>query len=171
MIYPYPMACFILIGLNLLPLYAAKAPNTQSLLDKPIQIEADRVELDEQKGISVYKGNIRIVQGEIEMRAHTLTVHIVKGRISQLVAEGKPVDLVRSGETPMKAQADTMKYFASKGSISILGGAHLWQGLNEFSGDQIEYDIESDRMTAAKANHQSKRVKVILYPQKKNNPP
>lgn len=142
--------------------------NPKSLLEKPIQIEADQVELDEQKGVSVYKGNIRIVQGEIEMRSHKLTVHIVKGRIDQLIAEGTPVELTRSGESAMKAKALVMKYFADKGRIEIQGDAHLWQGLNEFSGDQIAYDIESDRMTAAKSSASDHRVRVILHPQKKS---
>jgi len=151
-------------------LHAAEAPAPPPLTQLPIHIEADTVDLDEPKGISVYRGNVKIRQGDLSMQADTLTVHVVDGTIHRLKAEGKPVTLHRQSEPPLRAEAVEMEYFAAEGRVVFAGQAHLWQGLNEFSGNRIEYLMEKDLITASKSQSGDQRVQVILHPQKKQAP-
>lgn len=146
------------------PLLAA-TPQPLILSREPIEIEADRVELDEPKGESTYHGNVKVHQGDMHMFSDTLKVHVQDGKIERLTATGDPVKMSRDIEPPVKAQAQQLEYYAEQGLVVVQGQAHVWQGLNEFSGDHIEYLIEKELVSAVKGNTTDSRVRVILHPQ------
>ena len=43
--------------------------------DQPIHITADKALRDEKKGVTIYSGNVQMVQGSLELEADTLTIY------------------------------------------------------------------------------------------------
>ena len=48
--------------------------------DKPIELEADSANLDDKKGISIYRGNVILTQGSTKLNASELTLYHDKKR-------------------------------------------------------------------------------------------
>lgn len=47
--------------------------------DQPIQIESDKLEVQQEQSIAVFTGNVNVVQGTTLMKAGKMTVYYVKG--------------------------------------------------------------------------------------------
>src|SRR5690554_1491947 len=58
---------------------------------QPIEIEADTAELDDQKGITIYRGNVVVTQGTIRMTGEKMTVYYNKEKdLDTVIMEGTP---------------------------------------------------------------------------------
>lgn len=151
---------------------AQAAPALSTDKDQPISIEADRADIDDNKGISVYQGNVVVTQGSLRLAADTVTVYSPKRNLQKLVAQGAPARFKQrpNGEQEdMRAQALRMEYSVETEKLLLLDGAHLWQAKNEFSGNRIEYDTVNDVVTASKAPSGKERVQVIIQPKAKSD--
>lgn len=162
----WPVAATMLLAFALMsPVHALSTDSQQ-----PINIEADSVDIDNQQGISVYKGNVVMTQGSIRLSGDVVTVYSPNQVLQKAVAEGNPAKYKQrpdNKEEDMRAQAQRMEYFADTEKLILLEGAHVWQGKDEFSGNKIEYDTKRSIVQASKAPSGKERVQVIIQPQKK----
>ena len=135
-------------------------------LAAPLEIEADRVVLDEAAGVSEYRGSVRAVQGHTRLDADTLRLYRRDGRLVRVVAEGNPARLVKSppGRPPLEARARTIDYRLDQARVILSGDAVLVQGGDRFEGPRIEYDLDAQRVVAGGAPGGG-RVRVILSPE------
>jgi len=155
--------------LLLLPglLWAAEPPVQQA-----ITVEADRLEMDNAKGVSHYRGSVVMSQGNLQLRADSVTLHSKGNALQKAIADGSPVYLEKTdpqtGET-IKANAGHMEYKLQEGLLEMNGDAHLWRGKDEFAGEHIVYELNKRivRATGQKPGEDGGRVKVILQPAKK----
>lgn len=141
--------------------------------DQPINIEADSVEIDDKKNISIYKGNVVVTQGTIRLDADIVTAYTPDKQLQKVVAEGDPVRYRQrpdKKEEDMRAKAQRMEYYATSGKLILYEGAHLWHEGNEFSGNRIEYDTRADVVQATKAPSGKERVQVVIPPKGKSAP-
>ncbi|MDX1251623.1 MAG: lipopolysaccharide transport periplasmic protein LptA [Gammaproteobacteria bacterium] len=158
--------------------------------EQPIRIEADRVDIDDKKGASVYQGNVRMTQGSIVLTADTVTVYtviekqVVNGKetkrreLQKIVAEGKQANYrqlldslsTKTGKNEeLKARADRIDYFAAEERVVLQGGGYLWKEGDEFTGNVIEYDARDETVKAAKAQTGPERVQAVIQPRRKDN--
>lgn len=147
--------------LLLLPLLVAAAP-------APITIEADRLELDQKHGSSHYQGNVVLQQGGLQIKADSITLHTVNKKLQRAVAKGQPATLLQQGDTPesaMRAEAQLMEYHPQGERVELQGEARLWRNGNEFSGEQISYDLKQQLVKASGSGQGDGRVRVLLQPQ------
>ena len=141
---------------------------------QPIYIEADEVEIDDSRGVSVYRGNVYYRQGTTELIADEATVYSEKRKLKKLVAKGDPArysTLPEGEQDKMTAEALTIIYFADREVYEFRGKAHLRQKDNEFYGAFITYDAQRERVSARKAQDGSDRVRVILEPEDEHSEP
>lgn len=139
--------------------------------DQPIQLKADSAEIDDQKKVSVYVGNVFIKQGSMEMRADKITIYSDEQGVKEMVAIGKPVDFQQQGEVdgPLtKGYALRVEYYADKDEAVFINKAKLIQDGDTFTGDRILFEIEKDVVTATSHNEGS-QVEMILPPRKKDS--
>jgi len=137
-----------------------------------IYLEADTVDIDEKKGISVYKGNVKLSRGDITIVADMMTAYKNDSGLQKLIATGKPVEFTKAASTKnngtrqkeIKGQALEIDYNAKNETIKLKNDAKLWQGKDQFSGNIIVYDIASESVTAGKGSASNGRVKVIIHP-------
>jgi len=135
---------------------------------EPLTIEADRAVIDEKKSLSIYTGNVVLVQGPNKFQADKLTVYGSKeGKITKILAEGNPIRFLQKSTTDKSAitgEALKMQYFAAEQRLLLLDNAKLQQGNNVFSGDKIEYDTLHQVVTAEADKASKGRVQVTINP-------
>jgi lipopolysaccharide export system protein LptA len=120
---------------------------------KDIEIEADSAEMDDLKGITIYRGNVIVVQGSIRMTGHTMTVHFDdKGDMELVIMQGKPAtyrQLPDDSKTYDEAEALQMEYYALKDYIILIDNALVTKpNGSQMSGDRIEYDTVLSKVLA-----------------------
>ena len=153
----------ILVLISQLPLTALAASKD------PINIEADNAKIIEKEGKSVYTGNVLLIQGETRMSADSVTVYSESGKLTQITATGRPVRYQDKGQTKdgdISGEANLLEYYTKENRILLLNNARLTQGRTQFSGNRIEYNTETDVVTAEVSETGSERVQVIIEPEK-----
>lgn len=159
----------------------ARALSTDS--SQPIEIEADAAELDDQKGVTIYTGNVVVVQGSIRMTGEKMTVHYTKNDdLDTVVLTGNPAtykQLPDNSQIHDEAEASRMEYYGLKNLIILIDNAVVKQEDLRFSGSRIEYDTVKSQIKArgeAKSEAAgdastdqtgSGRVKITIKPKKK----
>jgi len=167
--------------LVLLPTLALALPSDR---EKPIDIEADHAQMDDEKGVTQYKGTAILTQGTMKIEGDTITFYYDENKqLTKAVAQGnlaKYQQVQKPGEQPIRAQALQMEYHAQSQKIYLLGKGHVWQNGDEFSGDHIEYDItrnivnaRSKPVKAGTKPRKGERIHIIIQPpgSKKNPKP
>ncbi len=150
--------------------------------DQPIEVEADYAELDDEKGLTIYKGNVIVTQGSMKIKGDTMTVtYNANSDLDTMVVVGKPAhyqQLPDNSKVPDEAEGLRMEYFALKNYIVLMNNALVKQEGLRFSGNRIEYDTERSIVKAkgnasagntdgSKKKDPNARVKITLKPKKK----
>ncbi len=152
--------------------------------DQPIEIEADAAELDDRTGITVYSGNVIVIQGSMHLYGNKLTItYNDDNSLKTAVMFGGPAkfrqmpDSQDAGE--IKGRGIRIDYLALENKLIMTEEAELTQNGKLFKAYKIEYDTEKSKMVARKAivgettpsgkpvQKDSGRIKVILPPRQK----
>jgi lipopolysaccharide export system protein LptA len=158
------------LGLLLLPLsvHAAKPASPAAEKPAPITIEADQLELDQNKGTSLYRGNVVLQRGTLQIKADSITIHSAGKKLQWVQAKGNPVYLDQGATAdagPMHAEASQIEYQPQNEVVKLQGRAQLWRDGNEFSGEQIRYDLKRKLVKASGDKEGESRVRVLLQPE------
>jgi lipopolysaccharide export system protein LptA len=151
--------------------WAGTVPALSSDQDQPIQIEADGVEIDDGRGVSVYTGNVEIQQGSMRLWADQVTLHHSKSHEAQrLIAVGRPAryrQLLDGDHGEVKARALRMEYDAGSEEIVLKEQAELTQGKDRFSSDRIVYDRNKALVKAGASAQGKQRVRITFDPKRR----
>lgn len=146
--------------------------------DQPIEIEADAGELDDQKGITIYTGDVVVTQGSIRMTGQKMTVYYNKNKdLETVIMEGQPAtyrQLPDNSQVYDEAEALRMEYYETKNLIVLIDQAVVKQEGLRFSGSRIDYDTLNSKIKAKGETKQngettqgSGRVKITIKPKNK----
>jgi lipopolysaccharide export system protein LptA len=143
---------------------------------KPINLEADKVTLDDQKGFSTYEGNVQLTQGTMMLRAERVVVEHGEKGLTAATATGNPVSFreKRDGvEEYVEAYASRVEYDALAKTLKLIGNAHVKQGGDEVRGNVITYDMATERYQALGGTEAggSGRVRAVFRPKGEAEPP
>lgn len=151
---------------------ACGVPTAQALStdkDQPINIEADSVDIDDSKGVSVYRGSVILTQGSIHLDADRVTVYHPDKKADKIVAVGKPVNFRQrpdNSDQDVKGRALRVEYFAASEDLVLIDEAYLEQGGKSFASDRITYDRRLAVVKGGAAAQGKQRVQVTLEPVK-----
>lgn len=137
--------------------------------EQPIDIRADRVEINEKEEVSQYIGNVNLKQGTLNIKADKITVYLDNGKLTRIVIKGNPATFKQKPEDNkdvVTSKARHMEYFASKEHLVLKDNAQVIQGANRFQGDFIEYDTLNSTVKAKKGEGSDSRVHAIIQPAK-----
>lgn len=143
---------------------------------QPINVQADSADLDNNKGILVYRGNVIITQGSMKVLGHTVTITRNKdGEIEMMTSQGNPAyyEQKPSADDPVvKSYARTIQYQVTKKLVILIDNAKVVQNNNVFTGDKIVYDTSRKLISAGNKRSGSVgtkpgRINVVLEPEKK----
>ncbi|MCW8826492.1 MAG: lipopolysaccharide transport periplasmic protein LptA [Gammaproteobacteria bacterium] len=149
---------------------AAAADSSNDPKKQPISIYADRLSIDDTKGVSRYQGHVELQQGDLKFSGDELELTQKDGSVTMMQAIGKPAHFERSEPKPLKAEASRIDYDNKNGEVILRGSAQLWQDGDQFSGELIHYNIDSRHVKAqggstdSTGDAQTGRVHVIIRP-------
>jgi lipopolysaccharide export system protein LptA len=169
---PHPSLLAILLMLLSFSTYAEKADR-----DKPIDLEADTVTVNDAKKTSTYTGNVILTQGTLEIRGDKLIVREDKEGFQHSTSTGNPTTFKQKLEGKseyMSGSAQRIEYDGRMDKVQLYTKAWVKRGEDIVYGDYISYDANAEYaevigggQQAATAATPSGRVKAVIQPKKK----
>lgn len=150
----------------LLLLVATSVQALSSDKDEPIQLAADSVDVDEGRGLSVYKGDVDLRQGSMRLQADTVTVKQQGRQPNRIIAEGSVRFVQDSGKGPVNARARKAEYEVNSEVLELTGDASLTQAGDTMKSDRIIYDRVRHKVKAGAAAQGRQRVQITIQPPK-----
>ena len=151
------------------PAHAEKADR-----EKPINLEADRISMDDINKVQVFEGNVVMTQGTIKINADKVVVTRPGGEQGKEIIDGygNPATFYQMQDNgkPVEGHASQMHYELAKDFVVLTGNAYLQQVDSNIKGDKITYLVKEQKMQAF--SDKGKRVTTVLVPsqlQDKNN--
>lgn len=135
--------------------------------DKPIDIVADSVDINEGRGTSTYTGNVEINQGTIRVNADKVVVLHKPGQPRAIDATGEPArfrQLPDNSKQYVTGNALKLHYRLDSEELVLTGNAQLKQGKDTFASDKIVYDRTRAVVKAGAAAQGKDRVRVTIQP-------
>lgn len=122
---------------------ALKNHNTNA----PVDVEADRIEVQDRADRALFAGNVRVKQAELTLNAARLTVAYANRQGSQGVQIER---LDAAGGVTVRSPSETARgqfaiYDLNRRQITMLGGVELAQGANVVHGGRLVIDLDSGR--------------------------
>jgi len=150
-----------------LPVLAEKADR-----EKPVNLEADNVTLDDIKKIGVFQGNVLLTQGTLMLRADRVEAKQNDDGLQNVTARGNPVSFrqKRDGvDEYIEGFASQMEYDSAQSILKLTGDARLRKGGDEIRGAQITYDAKTEfyKVIGQSTTGTNSRVRVIIRPKPK----
>lgn len=134
--------------------------------DKPIHLEADRAQLDQRTGISVYRGNVVITQGSLRLAADTVTINMKDGTFQHLEAVGDPASFrykPAADQEEIQGTSQRIEYDVTADRVIMTTNARVTRAQDVFIGDRIEYELDKNLVRAKGAGQE--RVQITIQPQ------
>ena len=140
------------MGIALVAALLAPAAGAQGIknhnANAPVDVEADRIEVQDRADRAVFSGNVKVRQGGLALDSARLTVAYANGRgsgsgvdIQRLDASGGVV--VRNAD--QTARGNVAIYDVNRRLITMVGGVSLKQGPNVINGGRLVMDLNSGR--------------------------
>ncbi|WP_252176839.1 lipopolysaccharide transport periplasmic protein LptA [Endozoicomonas sp. 4G] len=161
---------YLMLGaMVLLPAMAQALPSDRQ---KPIEIESNTADIDNKNGISIYKGDVVMIQGTTRITGDKVTVYSVQQEVKKIVAEGYKKRAYYEEQQPenqgtLQAWGHTIDYQVTDDKIQLIKQAKLTQKGDTFTGERIDYDLTRQTVNAKSSENKSSpdgRVKMIYQP-------
>ncbi|MCU7958411.1 MAG: lipopolysaccharide transport periplasmic protein LptA [gamma proteobacterium symbiont of Bathyaustriella thionipta] len=154
-----------LVGLFLLLLLSTQAAALSSDKDQPIEVDADGVELDDNKGTQIFSGDVIITQGSFRVTADKVTVIRSNDKTDKIVAIGKPVKFKQRQDgkkTDVRGQALRIEYFADSEIVDLINKARVTQDGDVFASDRIRYNRKKSLIQGGSKAGGKQRIKIRI---------
>ena len=152
--------------------------------EKPINIEADRVSMDDINKVQVFEGNVVLIQGTMQLRTSKLVVTQDEDGFQKGVATSGANGLARFRQKQegkdefVEGEAERIVHDAKGEKTEFFARAWVRNGLDEVKGQYISYDALTEKYLVTNGRGDSKsavgaeqaRVRAIIQPKNKNAP-
>jgi lipopolysaccharide export system protein LptA len=170
---PFALLC-LFIGH---PAHAEKADR-----DKPMQLEANRVSIDDAKKIQILEGDVVITKGTMVLKADRVVVTEDQYGFQKGTAFGGKGGLARvrqkreGRDEYMEGEAERIEYNSNSEIAEFFHRAWVKSGEDQVKGDYIWYDAVSEKylVTAGETRDPKgppARVRAIIQPKNKGSEP
>ncbi|MCK9379939.1 MAG: lipopolysaccharide transport periplasmic protein LptA [Sulfuritalea sp.] len=149
--------------------------------DKPVNIEADRVSVDDVKQVQVFEGNVQLVKGTLIIRAERIVVTQDDDGYQRGVATGTPSVLPRfrqkreGQDEYIEGEGERIEHDAKAEKTEFFNRAWVKSGLDEVRGQFISYDAKSEKYFVTSGPNgtraqpgSSERVRAVIQPKNKD---
>lgn len=130
--------------------------------NQDIEIESDTAYLDDVKNISIYAGNVIVVQGSIRITGDKMTIYYTgNSDLEKIIMEGELAtfrQLPDNSTVYDEAEALVMEFYENSNLIVLTGQAKVSQGERRLIADYIEYDTELSQVRARSSQAGSAEV-------------
>jgi lipopolysaccharide export system protein LptA len=144
--------------------------------DKPIDLEADSVQVDDAKQISTYVGNVILTQGTLVIHADKLIVREDKEGFQHSTSLGNPTTFKQKREGKneyMEGSAQRIEYDGRMDKVKLFTKAWVKRGEDIVNGDYIMYDAVAEYAEVIggtkSPTNTTGRVRAIIQPKNRKN--
>jgi len=173
----FRLATLALSLLAAFPVFAERADR-----DKPMQLEANRVSIDDAKKIQILEGDVLITKGTMVLKANRVVVTEDQYGFQKGTAFGGKDGLARirqkreGKDEYMEGEAERIEYNSNSEVAELFHRAWVKSGEDQVKGDYIWYDAVSEKyLVTAGENRDPKapppRVRAIIQPKNKGSEP
>jgi lipopolysaccharide export system protein LptA len=149
--------------------------------DKPLQLEANRVSIDDAKKIQILEGDVLLIKGTMVLKADRVVITEDQYGFQKGTAFGGKDGLARirqkreGREEYVEGEAERIEYNTNNEVAELFHRAWVKSGEDEVKGDYIWYDGISEKylVTAGEARDVKAppaRVRAIIQPKNKGAP-
>ena len=150
--------------------------------EKPINLEADRISIDDVKKVQIFEGNVVLTQGTLQIRANRLLVTQDADGFQKGSAQGGANGLARFRQKRegkdefIEGEGERIEHDARNEKTEFFVRAWVKSGLDEIKGNYVSYDaltekylVTSGGETKTAAGTTQARVRAIIQPKGKNS--
>jgi lipopolysaccharide export system protein LptA len=137
--------------------------------DQPIQIESDRLDVNEQEAKAIFAGNVSVVQGATMLKAARMTVFYVKQGDSKAPTTSSNIERLEvDGKVYLKSEAQVATgdhgTFDMKTEVLTLAGEKvvLSEGANVLMGCKLTVQMKTGQAKFERCANE--RIKTLLTP-------
>lgn len=174
-----PIAGLFCLVTTLLPALPALAERADR--DKPVNLEADRITVDDVKKVHIFEGNVQLIQGTLIIRTEKLVVTQDSEGFQKGVAAGGEAGLAhfrqkREGKDEyVEGEAERIEHDGKAEKTEFFLRAHVKSGQDEVRGQYISYDGKTENylVTSGPAGTvaptvpgKDSRVRAVIQPKK-----
>ena len=158
---------------------AAAAGAEKADREKPVNLEADRVTIDDSKQTAVFEGNVLLTQGTLQIRGDRMEVRQDKDGFRYGTTWGSPAYFrqKRDGfDEYIEGWAERVEYDSRAVTMQMFNRAQLKRGQDEVRGNYISYDSKTEffQVTggaeAAAPDNPDGRVRATIQPKPTQQP-
>ncbi|GAA5179148.1 lipopolysaccharide transport periplasmic protein LptA [Niveibacterium umoris] len=166
------------LGAVALTAFTAPAFAERSDRDKPVNVEADRVTVDDKNKVQIFEGRVKLTQGTLTIVADKLVVTQDIEGFQKGVATGGQDGLARFKQKRelkdewVNGEAERIEYDAKTDLVQLFNRAKVVSGKDEVVGQYINYDgynetyLVTNGPNATVVPNTDARVKVTIQPKK-----
>ncbi|WP_124948739.1 lipopolysaccharide transport periplasmic protein LptA [Sulfuriferula thiophila] len=171
----FKKSIFVSIGLLL---FSAQ-PALAELADrsKPVNLEADSVTVDDLHKVSVYVGNVSLLQGTMVLRADRIEVRQDGEGFSKATAFGNQVYFRQKRDNVdeyVEGYANRIDMDSKQNTVLLTGNARLKKGADELRGNTMNYntiteffEVKNDPNAVKTPGATPSRVHAVIRPKLK----
>ncbi len=144
--------------------------------DKPTNIEADNVTVDDKKKVQIFEGNVQLTKGTLTFRAERIVVTQDENGFQRSVATGMSTlphfRQKREGRDDyIEGEAERIEYDAKTEKTDFYNRAWVKSGLDEVRGQFISYDGKTETYVVTSGANGTRarpgsgeRVRAVIQP-------
>ncbi len=157
------------------PAWAEKAD-----ADKPVNIEADRVSVDDVRKLQTFEGNVQLVKGTLIIRAERIVISQDDDGYQRGVATGSGSALARFRQKRegvdeyVEGEAERIEHDAKSEKTEFFIRARVKSGQDEVRGQYIAYDARNEQYVVTSGPDgtrarpgSNERVRAVIQPKNK----
>jgi len=159
------LSLYISVLMYPLTAFALSTDRTQ-----PIDIQADKLDIDEAQHISIYQGNVEMHQGSLHIVADKIVFYFDNdNNLQRLEIEGKPATLKQLNDRNQKVSGSARKiiYTDNQLLLNLEGDALFNSDRDTIEGDWISVNTDTEALKAGSKKGEN-RVRMLIQP--KNQP-
>ena len=164
----------MVMGLALMVFAPLGAHAEKADREKPVNVESDRVTVDDARQITLFEGKVVLTQGTMMIRGDRMEVRQDKEGFKQGTVWGKQAYFKQKREGTselIEGWGERIEYDSRADKVQLFTRAAMKKGDDDVSGDYISYDANTEFFQvigggakAASANNPEGRVRTVLQP-------
>ena len=169
----HPLALTAALTLSLFATTPALAEKADR--DKPVNLDAERLNVDDVNRVQTFDGNVNLQQGTLTIKADRIVVIQDADGFQKGVATGKPARFKQKREGRnewIEGEADRIEHDARNDKTEFFNKAWIKSGNDEVRGQYIVYDAlteqylvtTGERRVGDKSAQPQNRVRAIIQP-------
>lgn len=154
-------------------LWSHGAMAEQADRDKPVQLEADRVLIDDARQFKSFEGRVFLIQGTLNIHADRIEVREDKEGYQHLTATGHPAKFrqrYEGSEEYAEGYGERIEYDTRAETVDFYDQARVKRGQDEVLGAHITYSTKTEVFKARGDETSTKpgneRVRAVLQPKR-----